>query len=101
MSSHSERSAHWFSLIAEQKTSGLTVSEFCRQRSVSLHSFRGWRCRLNKAASSGSDWVTVKAETAPALERSLTLRIGGASVDLSAGFDPRLLREIVAALSTC
>jgi hypothetical protein len=101
MSSHTERTAYWSSLIAEQRSSGLTVPKFCLERNVSIHSFRGWRCQLNKAAFSGSGWATVKSVTAPTTEKSLTLRIGGASVDLSAGFDHHLLREIVTALTTC
>jgi len=58
MVSHDDRVRYWTGLFSGQKLSGLSVPEFCRDRGVSVHSYRGWRGRLNWEASSDGTWVT-------------------------------------------
>ena len=98
MASHDDRVAFWTGLFAEQKLSGFTVPDFCKDRGVSIHSYRGWRARLNKEASSNGEWLTLKAQPAKSQASSMALRIGEVSIDVAAGFDPELLREVVSAL---
>ncbi|WP_081577004.1 IS66 family insertion sequence element accessory protein TnpA [Acidithiobacillus thiooxidans] len=40
----------WQALLDEQAESGLTVTAFCRQASISLASFYRWQGRLRKAS---------------------------------------------------
>ncbi len=37
------RELHWRGLLKQQSASGLTVAAFCRQESISPHSFYAWR----------------------------------------------------------
>jgi len=97
MSVVSDRSVYWSDLLAKQKVSGQSAVAWCRNEGVSYNSFAGWRTRLNREAKESGGWVSVK-EARPVVGL-LTLRVGAAEIDLSPGFDPRLLREIVAALS--
>jgi hypothetical protein len=99
MASHEDRVLYWTELVSEQKLSGLSVPNFCRERGVSIHSYRGWRARLNKETSSGGDWVTVKSHPAIAKPAPITLRVGAVCFDLALGFDPQLVQDIVAALN--
>ena len=96
MSHVSDRTLYWSEILAKQRASGLSAVQWCRNEAISYNSFAGWRTRLNKKADESGGWVSVK-DVSPAA-RSLTLRIGCVHLDLSAGFDPRLLREVVAAL---
>jgi hypothetical protein len=98
MASHEDRVRYWTQLVSEQKQSGLSVQDFCRERQISIHSYRGWRCRLNKDASLDGGWVTVKPGSEKAPSPAIALRIGAVNIDLRAGFDPKLLRDNVAAL---
>jgi hypothetical protein len=50
MASHEDRVRYWTELVSEQKQCGLSVQDFCRDRQISIHSYRGWRARLNKDA---------------------------------------------------
>ena len=46
-SNRESREAYWREQIAAWAGSGLNQREFCRQRSISLWSFRSWRTRLD------------------------------------------------------
>lgn len=101
MSSHADRVRFWTELLSEQKVSGLSVPDFCRDRGVSIHSYRGWRARLNKESSSSGDWVTLKTQQS-SKSSAITLHIGAVSLDVVPGFDPQLLRDVVDVLQpTC
>ena len=97
MSELSDRGLYWANALSKQRASGLSAAEWCRNEGVSFNSFAGWRTRLNKEAKVDGGWISVK--DAQPSGRPLTLRIGAAQLDLSPGFDPQLLREVIAALS--
>jgi hypothetical protein len=44
----STRREYWAALVAEQKTSGLSVPEFCRSRGIARQSFYSWVGRLKR-----------------------------------------------------
>ena len=46
-----KREAYWRGVIADQEQSGLTVSEFCRKRSLAAGSFFNWRRKLQDRGS--------------------------------------------------
>jgi hypothetical protein len=98
MASHEDRVRYWTELVSEQKQCGLSVQDFCRDRQVSIHCYRGWRARLNKDASADGGWVTVKPGSEKSHAPAITLRVGAVNIDVASGFDPQLLRDIVAAL---
>jgi len=41
-----ERDRYWRGVIRDQKTSGLSISAFCRERKVPAASFFNWRRKL-------------------------------------------------------
>lgn len=44
----SERQQHWRVVIGEQEASGRAIRDFCRERSLTEHSFYWWRQHLRK-----------------------------------------------------
>ena len=51
MLSIDERRAKWIGLFAEQQSSGLTVTAWCREHGIEKNTFYGWRKRLNGTSS--------------------------------------------------
>jgi hypothetical protein len=98
MSSTNDDLALWSGLLAEQKASGLTIADWCREKNLSVHAFSRQRNRINKKSASGPAWISVKGDEGSPPASPICLRIGSVWIDLSSGFDPKLLREVVAAL---
>lgn len=97
MSSTQQRLATWRQLLAEQQASGQSVAHWCRQRDISATTFYNWRKRLADApfTSSAPQWLAVTASTE---YYPLVLRIGRIAVEVTVGFDPRLLHDVLAVL---
>ena len=74
----------WRELLSRQRTSGLSVAEFCRAEGVSEASYYGWRRRLGRDAK--------------APERRNAQQRGAISVDGSAEAAVRFVQLPVAAL---
>lgn len=95
----SELAEQWREQIEDFAISGMTAQEWSNFNAVPLNQLQYWKRRLkvlDKAQPTATTWTALEIEhPAPS---SITLRIGGASIDLNAGFDPRLLREVVRAL---
>jgi hypothetical protein len=45
-----EREARWRKLIERQAASGRSIAAFCRDESIPVQTFYGWRARLGKQA---------------------------------------------------
>ena len=55
MLSMEERRAEWIGLFADQQSSGLTVTAWCRERGIEKNTFYGWPKRLKGAPSTVVD----------------------------------------------
>lgn len=95
----------WATRVAEYRVSGLTLKAWCAAQDCKVDQLKYWLYKTKKHASSASFAsapaarflplsVVGKAESAP-----LVLCIGPAKIELHAGFDPELLREVVRALA--
>jgi hypothetical protein len=96
--------AQWRERFADCAGSGLSVEHWCASHGVSARKYYYWRRKLAKAdvPSEGSehvDWLSVSVCAPPLSGKSLTVRVGAVSVDVSAGFDPELLRDVVLAIA--
>ena len=100
----SEKAAVWRERISVQENSGLSVSGWCRANGTTERQFRYWNRRLDASKASGisrktQGWVRLRVEPETVrVQSSLTLRIGGAELELKPGFDGELLRSVVHAL---
>jgi hypothetical protein len=97
MTSIEDRRAHWQAQISVQKASGLSVAAWCTEHDISIHTFRYWSAKFHDSPCGDLNWLSVATEPAAA-KTPLQVRVGLATVDVFSGFDPALLRDIVAAL---
>ena len=112
----------WTAIINDWRNTGLSVPEFCEQRSIKRASFYLWRARFEDARRDGANCPPAFVEarvTAGAAGRGKPRRAGnstaaceagatasGISLELSRGvrvcvapgFDPRVLADVVATL---
>jgi len=99
----------WRSRLADLDASLLPVAKWCELNNVPRGRVTYWRRKLacivsNPVDQEGGRWLCVHvAEAQPAVEApptqgDITLRIGNALLDVRPGFDPALLRSVVAAL---
>ncbi len=99
MSANDQRRASWQQLLADQQASGLSVTAWCFAQDISLQTFYYWRRRLNMstpAVPPSPQWLAIApAEGSGTL---LTLHVGRVAIDVPAGFDPRLLAEVLTVL---
>jgi hypothetical protein len=101
MSSIEDRRAIWRAKIASQKASGLTIAAWCAEQGISPHTFSYWRAKFVEPPVGASDWVSIASDPDVTAGGSLCVRVGAATVEVSAGFDARLLSDVVTALSRC
>lgn len=86
----------WTNKITAWQRSGLTVAAWCRNNSVSYHSFLFWRKRLQaEVHREGGRFLelTVTPTSSPIL-----LECNGITVHVSSGFDPALLWDVLSLL---
>jgi hypothetical protein len=106
MLSKQDRAAQWHALFEEQRSSGLSVTEWCRRRGIEKNTFYGWRKRLAEtpvfAASSPPQFMAVAIASDPPVVSTglLTLRVGQFSLDIASGFDRRLLADVLSVLTS-
>lgn len=104
--SNPELLQEWRERLEDFAQSEMTVREWCDFNRLSLHQYYYWRRRLAEpvAKSEGKGaWQTLDiVDTIPlsTAKVSLNVSIAGAQIEVAPGFDPALLRAVVAALAT-
>jgi hypothetical protein len=88
----------WQEWLADCARSGLGVQRWCAAHDIPEHRFYYWRCKLSTAVEvleQDVEWLALPTDAS----HKLTVRVGAASIDIAAGFDPSLLRAVVDALA--
>ena len=108
---HEAKKQEWSMSIQECRGSGLSVSEWCRQRGVTTATYYRWERELLALAEtepcSSVSAVRFAGLPAPkqvsrnAAERSATLHIVNASLDIYPGCDTEQLKMLVELLRLC
>lgn len=99
MTTKEKRHKEWMARIGDYEASGLTMAAWCQAHSFSKEQLKYW-IRKTKTTSPSPRFVpltTTTYEESSAVS-SLVVRIGKATIELRAGFDPQLLRKVVQAL---
>ena len=86
----------WRALVEQQRAGAVSVSAFCRRHGLAVSTYFAWRRRLDDAARSTFVEVTAAVDLRPSLIEVVVA--GGARVQVRAGFDTALLRQVVEAL---
>ena len=108
---HEAKKQEWSMSIQECRGSGLSVSEWCRQRGVTTATYYRWEREFLALAEtepcSSVSAVRFAELSAPkqvsrnVAERCATLHIGNASLDIYPGCDAEQLRLLVELLRLC
>ena len=90
-------------MVAEFETSGLSRTEFCRNRGLSVHTFDRYRYGLRQAKKeAGGGWVAVEvcgpSQTAASGSGLAVALAGGRRIEVARGFDRPTLQQLLAAL---
>ena len=108
---HEAKKQEWNIAIQECRSSGLSVSEWCQQRGVTTTTYYRWEREFLALAEtepcSSVSAVRFAELSAPkqvsrnVAERSATLHIGNASLDIYPGCDTEQLKMLVELLRLC
>lgn len=92
-------------LVAEYETSGLSRTEFCRERGLSLATLARYRKRQPQGETkAGNRWIAVEvSSTAPALDTATSSGLvvalpGGRRIEIGRGFDADTLVQLLRVL---
>ena len=98
-----QKRIYWKQQIEQWQQSGLTQAEYCRRNNLKHHQLVYWKKRYLKTETDVS-FAAVKLEDlldtpAPPDPASLTVVIDNQlKVEVTDGFNPQLLRQLIAAL---
>ena len=102
MSSSDERLAEWQELLADQRSSGMSVKGWCESEGICVNTYYYWRKRLVGTSRPASDavprWLPVVVNEARSASSSVTLRVGRVSIEVASGFDAGLLSSVLGVL---
>lgn len=92
----------WESRIADQRSSGLSVSKWCEAHQVKPHQFHYWSRKLTSATPATSQWIAVNVDPQLADERqsTLLLKVGSVEIEVQPGFNQTLLSDVIRTLQT-
>jgi len=107
MTDKEQRRQLWQDRINAYRASGLTLKAWCAANGCTIDQMKYW---LYKSKEPNSSTTTISTDEPQKLrfvplavsadvEAPLLLRIGPAQIELRPGFDPRLLRDVVKALT--
>ena len=103
---HQARLREWAEAIQDCRSSGLSVRQWCREKGTTTTTYYRWERELLSAASSMTPQTEVPAVAFAELpvpkqvcrnttERSATLRIGSASLDIYPNCDTEQMKTLV------
>lgn len=94
----------WATRVRAWRTSGQAAARFAEGRGFEASTLRWWASRLGREVKEpppafGSRVRLVRVTRAPAASsEALVVSVGAARIEVRAGFDPELVRELVDAL---
>ncbi len=102
-----EKRRQWERIIREAARSGISVSQFCRQRNLTQNQFYWWRRRLGEGGLSEANHDKSQASFALVTDQPGTLEAGielvlgdGRRLRIAKGADEETLRAVLLALGS-
>lgn len=99
----------WIALIEDYKSSGLTMAAWCSSNQFTLHTLKYWLRKLKGTSSAIPGLAKSRRSTFVPLAvddsaskvpgTPLVVSVGEVRIEIQSGFDPRLLQEVVKALT--
>lgn len=106
MTKKEQRREEWIARVADYQASGQTMKAWCAANHTSKDQLRYWlRTLKNRPSSSAAEPaarfvpLSICESSTVASSPTLFVHVGTARIELQAGFDAQLLRQVVAALN--
>ena len=102
--SKADLAQQWRQRLDECANSGRSVVDWCYFNQVSVHQYYYWKRRLGAPppqATAPPQWIPVEVVATEPIRTASTgvsVRLGAATIEVSAGFDAATLRAVVVAL---
>jgi len=94
-----ERRAHWQNVIEVQKTSGLSIAEYCRNQHIRSNVFYAWRRRIQKRQMEKQGFIELRSSVS-GTDTGIRIVAGSLCIEVQRNFDPSTLRSVVACLTS-
>lgn len=96
-----EKAAHWREQIDLCRGSGLTMKAWCVQQSIPPGQMKYWIRKLGlrqrRRTAAAPTWIPVTPEASSSAK--LVVQVGTATIEVTPGFDAKLLHHVVRALA--
>ena len=86
--------AIWAGRIEKQRQSGKGVKAFCTEEGLKVWQFSYWRGVIHPAKTEPKGFLEVKVKSGG----GVAIEVKGCRIEVERGFDPELLRQVVAAM---
>ena len=84
----------WKERISDQRTSGLTIKQWCKNHRVSIQQFYYWKKRVTETNSERLSFVELVEEQ----KDGINIECGNLKIRLEKGFDAVTLRDCLSVL---
>lgn len=87
----------WKTKIEEFKKSGLTQTQWCKEKGINLRNFNRWYNLLKNQVPNDKEktnWIPLKIEKKD-MNSSLNIKIGKATIEVPEEFNRKLLSDII------
>ncbi|WP_442955872.1 IS66 family insertion sequence element accessory protein TnpA [Paenibacillus sp. y28] len=94
--------AIWSERIAAYQASGQTMKAWCAEQNLTVHQLKYWlyKAQRQTRAVSTPTFRPVAVASPPRMTEYLHVQVGVARIEIQPGFEPKLLRDVVAALTS-
>ena len=101
-----ETSEMWEKLVKEYKTSDMNIPDWCNLNNIKPNTFRYWLYKKKSdsvilSKSETINWIPIIIEDdkyQSTTDKILVVKIGAAAIEVSEGFNKKLLQEIISVL---
>ncbi|HRS97562.1 MAG TPA: hypothetical protein P5040_05200 [Smithella sp.] len=94
-----ERYAHWREVIETQKTSGISIADYCRSRDMRTNVFYAWRRRISKCQMDKQGFIELRSPVS-GMNTGIRIVSGNLCIEVQRNFDPSVLRTVLACLAS-
>lgn len=93
--------SEWEAKVAEFKASGLTQTQWCKEKDINLRSFNRWYNILKNETpkyQKNQKWIPLKIEES-SVNMYLNIKVGKAVIEVTENFNPKILSNVLKVLN--
>jgi len=94
-----ERHAHWREVIETQKTSGLSIADYCRNQHIRSNVFYAWRRRIQKRQMDKQGFIELRSSVS-GMDTGIRIVSGNLCIEVQRNFDPITFRSVLTCLTS-